>query len=57
MGDLQKLDQISHIFDAFKCPIDVAAGRRSDVLKRIKDKSLESVPLCRRMDGIDQEEV
>ncbi|XP_063675622.1 CAP-Gly domain-containing linker protein 1-like isoform X6 [Bolinopsis microptera] len=56
VGDLQKLDQISHLFDAFKCPIDVAAGRRSDVLKRIKDKSLESVPLCRLMDGVDQEE-
>ena len=52
--DLQKLDKISNLFEAFKCPIDVAAGKRADVLKRMKDRGGETVPLSRLMDGNDE---
>ena len=53
--DLQKLNKISNLFEAFKCPIDVVAGKRPDVMKRIKNKSGDSVPLCRLMDGVEED--
>lgn len=53
VDDFQKLDKISNLFEAFRRPVDVAAGRRLDVQKRIKERSTEPVPLSALMDELD----
>lgn len=42
--DLQKLNKITRLFEAFKNPVEVVAGRRADVAKRMQERG-GNVPL------------
>ena len=43
-GDRQKLEKIANLFEAFKSPLQVPAGRRSDVRDRINVSSRGPLP-------------